>query len=198
MKTALIIIDFQNEFINGKLKINYSENIIKKINKIQSKFDIVCFTKNIFKNINNNELTDIKIKDFGFYCIENSKSSEFPDNLKINTNIFERSYRSYNSDTFCFSSINAKNSHNKTLLDFLKENNIDNIYICGLPGDYSIKDTSLDLIKHFKTYVIIDMIKNLNNNLNDTVNFFLINKIGIINSYDLDMVLKNLNLEKNK
>ncbi len=37
IKTALIVIDLQEEYTNGKLKIPYSSNIINKVNSIQNK-----------------------------------------------------------------------------------------------------------------------------------------------------------------
>ena len=67
IKTALLVVDFQNEFLNGKIPLPYSSSIIEKINKNQSKFDIVCFSKNVFPKMD--KVKDkIVISDTGNYC----------------------------------------------------------------------------------------------------------------------------------
>lgn len=192
IKTALIIIDLQNDFINGNLEIPYSNNLINKINKIQNKFDLVCFSKNISVINKKIKKDDIKICDTDQYCIDGTNGADFPDELKINDNIFVRSY-DYN-----FNALKSKKD-DKYLFDFLKENEITHLFLCGLQGDYSIKYTSMESIKSFKSYVIIDLIKNIYN-MDHTIKFMLKRKINFLNSNDIDIFINGINNEfqKNK
>jgi len=191
MKTALIVIDAQNDYIkeNGILYIPYSINIINVINKIQNNFDIVCFTKNEFEKTNKYITNDIKISDSGQYCIKGTDGVKLHENLITNNNIFIRNYNDSYSVT------NSKNESG-TLLNFLKENGITHVFVCGLPGDYSVKFSLINLNEHFKTYLIIDAIRTLGK-LSVFVNFLSSNKIPFIPSKLLTLFLKNIN-KKNK
>lgn len=183
-KTALIVIDLQKEFINGKLSIPYSENLINKINKINKDFDLVCFSKNVFDDIKNDEKENITISDLGYYCKKDSEYVEFPDNLNINNNVFIRNYGNE------ISAMNSVNKDNVTLIDFLKENGITHVFLAGLPADYSIKYTSLDFMKYFETYIIVDAIKTIND-LNYFIKYCLNKKIFLTNIEDINIIISS-------
>ena len=189
-KTALIIVDLQNEYVNGKLQIPHIQNIIKKINIITNKFDIVCYTKNVFPNKNKKDRKNIKISDSGYYCVEGTYGSQINKNLKINDNIFIRSYNKGFS-----AALSKKDEIN--IKDFLNENNVTDVFICGVPGDYAIKYTSLDLSKNFKTYIIIDLVKTIGK-MNDFVNFLLDHKIQFFATSDLNFINNKIKLNKIK
>jgi len=184
IKTALIVVDLQNDYINGKLHLPYSSNIVNKVNKIEHRFDIVCFVKNIFhqkKEISKN----ITISDTGNYCIDGTKGAEFPNDLKINKNIFIRNY----DDSF--SALKSKNDKDDKLIDFLHDNEITHVFIGGVPGDYSIKYTAMESIGQFKTYIIIDLIKTIGK-MSHFVNYIVSRKIPFVNTSDIDILLKGL------
>jgi len=183
IKTALIVVDLQKEFTDGKLKLPYSSNIVDKVNKVQNKFDVVCFIKNIFPK-RENVLEKVTISDSGHYCIEDTDGANFHPDLKTNDNIFIRNYDEN------FSVMNSKNN-NKSLMDFLNENKITHIFISGVPGDYSIKYSAMESIKYFKTYIIIDMIKTINK-INNFIKYLIIRKIPFTDTEDLDLLLKGL------
>lgn len=183
-KTALIVIDLQEEYTNGKLEIPYSSNIVNKVNSIQNKFDIVCFVKNIFPKREVSKKGKITISDTGHYCVDGTDGVEFSKDLKTNDNIFIRNY----DDSF--SVFNSKNGE-VILTDFLKENGITHLFLSGLPGDYSIKYTALESIDKFKTYIIIDAVKTINK-MNTFVNYIVSRKIPFIDTNDINIVLKGL------
>jgi nicotinamidase/pyrazinamidase len=190
-KTALIVVDLQKEFINGKLSIPYSENLINKINKINKNFDLVCFSKNVFYDIKNDKKENITISDLGYYCKKDTEYVEFPDNLNVNDNIFIRNYGNE------ISAINSINKDNVTLIDFLKENGITHVFLAGLPADYSIKYTSLDFMKHFETYIIVDAIKTIND-LNYFIKYCLNKKIFLTNIEDINIIKNNVKFDNMK
>jgi len=184
IKTALIVIDLQQEYTNGILEIPYSSNIVNKINSIQNKFDIVCFVKNIFPKKELPKKEKITISDTGYYCIEDTDGSNFSENLKTNNNVFIRNYDE------SFGVLNSKNG-DVSLYDFLKKNDITHVFLSGLPGDYSVKYTSLESIDKFKTYIIIDAIKTINK-MDVFINYIISRKIPFIDTNDISMVLKGL------
>jgi len=184
IKTALIVIDLQEEYTNGILEIPYSSNIVSKVNSIKNKFDIVCFVKNIFPKKELPKKERITISDTGYYCIEDTDGAKFPEDLEINDNIFIRNYDE------SFGVFNSKNGE-VCLHDFLKENDITHLFLSGLPGDYSIKYTALESIDKFKTYIIIDAIKTINK-MNIFVDYIVSRKIPFIDTNDISIVLKGL------
>jgi len=193
MKTALIIVDVQNDYIkdNGLIHIPYSINIIDNINNIKDNFDIICFTKNISeKNTLIKNITDIRISDNGFFCVKDTNGSEIHDKLSTtDNNVFIRNYNE------SFSGLLGKNSNNMTLLEYLQNNNITHTFVCGLPGDYSVKYTVIDLLKYFKTYLILDATRTLGK-LNNLIYVLIKNKIPIITTNRIKRFLKQLNTTK--
>jgi len=188
MKTALIVVDLQNEFLNGKMKLPHLDNIVKKINEIQHKFDIVCFTKNITQQEKNVEIKkdNIKISDSGHFCIEGTDGSELIKELNINDNIFIRNY----DENLSIS--NSKNIENKNLIDFLKENGVTHTFLCGSNSDYTIRYSQIDLLKDFKSYILIDLLKTIYL-LDKFVNYLVQNKLPFTNTLLLDKMLKGIN-----
>ena len=184
IKTALIVIDLQKEYTEGKLHIPHSSNIVNKINSIQNKFDIVCFIKNIFPKKDISKKEKITISDTGYYCIDGTDGINFPNDLKTNDNIFIRNYDE------SFGVLNSKNG-NILLYDFLKTNNITHLFLSGLPGDYSIKYTALESTNKFKTYIIIDTIKTINK-MNNFINYIISKKIPFIDTNDINLLIKGL------
>ncbi|MDO5523959.1 MAG: isochorismatase family protein, partial [Bacteroidia bacterium] len=52
--------------------------------------------------------------------------------------------------------------------DYLRENKITNLYVCGLTTDYCVKASAIDSINEgFHTYVITDAVKPVNANPGD-------------------------------
>lgn len=192
IKTALIVIDFQKEFINGKINLPYSENLIYKINSINTKFDLVCFTKNVTnqKPLDSNKLesdtNEILISDVDSYCIENTTGCELADGMEYNKNIFVRNY----SNTFSVKT--SVNSNNETLYQVLNDNEITHVFICGLLSDYSVKYSVYDLMNDYNVYVLIDILKT-KSALQKLINDFLLKKnISIVSSVDINEILNGL------
>ncbi|HOT65641.1 MAG TPA: isochorismatase family protein, partial [Dysgonamonadaceae bacterium] len=52
---------------------------------------------------------------------------------------------------------------NVSLIDYLRKNQIKDLYVCGLATDYCVKATVLDAIENgFHTYVITDAVAAVN------------------------------------
>ena len=132
MNSLLLIIDLQKVFINKNTK-----KLPKKINKIinDKKYNKVAFTR--FNNFNDS----IYVKKLKWKkCIN-------VDDKKImidvgNNNVFNK---------YVYSAVNEE------FIKFIKENNITNIYLCGIDIECCVLKTAFDLFElGYNVYVLKD------------------------------------------
>ena len=132
MKKLLLVIDLEKAFINDNTKyiIDRIESLIKT-----NKFEDIVFTK--FINYNNSIYT----KKLNYYdCID-----EDSNKLVINTS----NHKVINKETYT--------ALNDELKKYIKENNIDKIYLCGIDTECCILKTALDLFENeYDVYVLKD------------------------------------------
>lgn len=203
MKRALFIVDIQNDFCpGGSLAVPFGDKIISDINKIKSKFDIVIASGDahpsdhksfITEHPGTNVLDVVKVngKDmilWPSHCVPGTKGFEFHPDLNLeNVSIF---YKGDNPNEHPFSGFVAINPELGSVEDYLKSQEIDEVYVVGLAGDYCAKETALDCSVFFKTYFIVDLTKfigEMNPNLEQLVK----DDVMIINSEDIDIFLKD-------
>lgn len=132
MKKLLIVIDVQKDFINEK-NIDVLKRIIDLLNS--NKYDDIVFTK----FINSKEsIWYKKLKYEGCLTEEGRKILIDTKNYKI----FEKKIYS----AVCYK-----------LEQFIKENNIDEIYLCGFDTDACVQKTAIDLFeKNYNVFVLKD------------------------------------------
>lgn len=130
----LLVIDLQNEFIN--------ENTDKSIENIKflvnsNRYDKVLFTK----FINNKNNPTYKKLDYRGCMDENSKKICIDIN---NYDVMEKStYTAYNDE----------------LKNYIKKNNIENIYVCGIDIECCVLVTALNLFENnYNVYVLKDYV----------------------------------------
>ncbi len=180
---ALIIVDVQNDFLpGGALAVKDGDEIILIINELQKHFDFIVASqdwhpnnhssfadnnagKNIGEVINLNGVQQIL---WPVHCVQNSKGSEFHKDLiqKNWTAVFQKGT---NPMVDSYSGFYDNNRQGDTGLgNFLKENEINKVYVCGLAADYCVKFTVLDALElGFETVLITDATKAVNLNLGD-------------------------------
>lgn len=172
MKKALILVDLQNDFMpTGALPVAHGDEVIPIANKIQKHFDLIVATqdwhpknhKSFAVNHPGKKAFDV-IDLYGLeqvlwppHCVQYTEGAEFVQAL----------------DTTCINKIIQKgtdweidsysgffdNGHRKKteLKNYLEQQNVTDVYICGIATDYCVKFTALDAIQlGFKTYVIED------------------------------------------
>lgn len=171
-KTALIMVDLQNDFCpGGNLPVPDGDAVIPIANRLQAHFNIVIATKDwhptnhmsFASNHPGHKVGDI-IKVHGFnqilwpdHCVQSSKGSEFHPDLKTDkiTQIF---YKGTDPAVDSYSAF-YDNEHLRAtgLADYLKEAGITDVYIMGLATDYCVKYSCLDAVElGFNVYVIED------------------------------------------
>lgn len=182
-KDALIIVDVQNDFLpGGALAVPKGDEIIPVINAIQDKFDFIVATQDfhpadhksfaannpgrqIGELIDLNGLSQIL---WPVHCVQGTEGAEFSKDLIKKTwrKVFQKGMnREVDSYSGFFD--NAKRG-DTGLSTYLKENQIDRVFICGLALDYCVKFTALDANElEFDTFLLTDATRAVNLNPED-------------------------------
>lgn len=132
MNKLLLIIDVQNGFLNKNTKI-----ILPKIESlVKSKdFEYIAFTRFI------NEINSNWYKKLNYIGCLSKEEQEIPIDTQ-NYKIFDKKI---------YSALNDE------LKNYIKINNIDEIYLCGFDTDACIQKTALDLFENnYDVYVLKD------------------------------------------
>lgn len=132
MNELLLVIDAQNDFINENTKdtLNKIKDLI-----ISKKYQFVVFTKFINSEIN--------ILDKKLGC--EKCMTEYGSNIAIPTD----NYPIFNKTIY--------SALNRQLIDYIRNNNIKKIYLCGFDTDACVSKTAMDLFESgYDVYVLKD------------------------------------------
>ena len=174
---ALIIIDVQNDFIpGGALAVPNGDEIIELINQLQEKFDLVVATQDWHPANHASfaanqpggkefDIIDLNGEDqvlWPVHCIQNSKGAEFHPNLETDKieNIIQKGT---NPEIDSYSGF-YDNAHLKStgLSEYLKEKGADELYFCGLAGDFCVFYSVIDALQEgFSAFLIEDATRSL-------------------------------------
>ena len=180
---ALIVIDVQNDFIpGGALAVKEGDQVVQIINELQQKFDFIVATqdwhpadhgsfaanhaqKSVGEFIELNGVSQIL---WPVHCVQDTKGAEFHPDLKTEKwkAVFKKGS---NPKVDSYSGFFDNNRMGDTgLSSFLKENGIEEVFVCGLATDYCVKFTVLDAISEgFKTTLVADATRAVNIQEND-------------------------------
>jgi len=145
MKTLLLVIDVQNDFVDSN-----NIDILEKINKLidSNKYNEVAFTRFI------NDKKSIWYKKLNYRgCItENGRK------IVIDT----KNYKIF--DKRIYSAVNNE------LEEYIKNNNIEEIYLCGFDTDACVQKTAIDLFeKNYNVFVLKDYCMSYDIELHNTI-----------------------------
>ena len=172
MKSALILVDLQNDFLpGGALAVPHGHEVIPIANQLQPKFDLAVATKDwhpsdhgsFAANHPGKEPGDRIILDgieqilWPVHCVQNTRGAEFAplfDTSHI-AHVFHKGTER-NIDSYSTFFDNAHRRHTG-LAQYLERRGIKEVYLMGLALDYCVKYSALDA-RHLglKTYVIVD------------------------------------------
>lgn len=177
-KTALLIIDMQNDFCppNGSLKVEGGLEVIAVINKIRKshKFDVVALTQDFHPNKHSSFYSNNTEKDgaclFASVELESGPQVLWPDHCVQGTPgaDFHNDLVREDSDIIVQKGLNVKvdsysgffdNNHavKSDLDDKLKAAGVTTVFIGGLAYDYCVGYSALDAAElGYKAYVIED------------------------------------------
>lgn len=154
MKKALLIVDVQNDFCpGGSLAVKEGDKVVPVINKIAKQFDFVISTQDWHP-------TDtVHFEKWPVHCVADTHGSEFHPELETDQIDLKLLKGTENKDDG-YSAFEATNS---SLTDFLKENEIERLYVTGLATDYCVRASALDAVENgLQTYVVTDAIAAVN------------------------------------
>lgn len=172
MSKALLMVDLQNDFCHGgSLAVPGGDEVIPLANQLQETFDHVIATQDWHPHDHTSfaanhasysvgdviEVEHIQQILWPVHCVQNTKGAEFHGDLHIDKikKIFHKG-TDKNIDSY---SAFFDNAHLKStgLVDYLREQQIDEVYIMGLATDYCVKFSALDAAHlGLKVYVIQD------------------------------------------
>jgi nicotinamidase/pyrazinamidase len=177
-RDALLIVDVQNDFLpGGALAVSSGDLIIPLVNLIQSKFDFIVASQDFHpadhKSFAANN-SDRKVGDiidlngldqflWPVHCVQGTDGADFSKAL-IQENWNKIFQKGMNPEVDSYSGFfdNAKRG-DTGLAKFLRENQIERVFICGLALDYCVKFTALDALNEgFETFLITDATRPVN------------------------------------
>ncbi len=150
----LLIVDVQNDFCpGGALAVNNGDRVVPVINQIINEFDFVIASKDWHPE------ETIHFDNWPVHCVRNTKGAELHPDLKADK-IGQILLKGTGNRNDGYSAFEATNIF---LEKFLKEKEINELFVTGLATDYCIKATAIEAIeKGFNTFVITDAIKAVN------------------------------------
>ena len=170
---ALILVDLQNDFApGGALPVAGGDAFIPRLNEIQPRFDLVVATQdwhprdhgsfaanhpgaNVYDVI---DLQGLEQTLWPVHCVQGTPGAAFIPSL--DTSRIARVFRKGTDpkvDSYSGFFDNGRR-HATGLDEYLRDRNVDTVYVCGLATDYCVKATALDARRlNLATYLIEDL-----------------------------------------
>jgi nicotinamidase/pyrazinamidase len=199
---ALIVVDYQNDFVEGgSLEVKGGKAILPNINNLIEQFDLVIYTKDwhpkdhksFASNHKNKQpfeekkVNGIKQILWPDHCIQNTQGADFVEGLNIHKNMYIFK-KGLDKEVDSYSAFIDNNNNNDTgLNDFLKERNIETVIICGLAGDVCVFATAKDAKKRdFNVIVVEDAIACVDPNFD--MYEYTKEGIGVLETEDIKLI----------
>lgn len=176
-RSALIVVDVQNGFTpGGNLAVDQADQIIPAINQLAQSFDNVIITQdwhpsNHISFASNHEhkqpFETIQL-DYGTqvlwpsHCVQGTHDAELHPNLNIPTAqlIIRKGFHAHIDSYSAFREADHKTTTG--LAGYLKERDIDTVFVVGIATDFCVAWTAIDAAKlGFKSFVIADACKGI-------------------------------------
>lgn len=155
MKRALIVVDVQNDFIDGPMKVNGAKDIIPVINSMIEHFDTLIITKDW------HPYDHCSFKENGGewpkHCIASTHGAKVHEELKVRPGAYYVN-KANNSDIEQYSAFYDAEGNDTGLSNLLKKSlGVDTVYICGLTTDYCVQHTAIDAFRcGLETHVVLN------------------------------------------
>ena len=181
---ALLVVDIQNDFCpGGALEVKNGDQVIPVANALMELFHLVVATQdwhpaNHLSFAANHpwrkpgqviDLNGLEQILWPIHCVQGSYGAEFAPGL--NTEAFDRIFQKGTDPGIDSYSGFFDNGHRQStgLGEYLKEQQVDAVYIVGLAADVCVKYTVLDALElGFTTYLVTDGTRGVNLNPGDT------------------------------
>lgn len=171
MKKALIVVDVQNDFVEGgSLAVTGGEAVSHKIASFikqqKQDYDVIAFTKDWHKpwpDTNGGHFSETPdfVNNWPIHCVEYTEGAKFHWAI-------EHAHEALATDHIVFKKGNGRpdysgfqgyNDKGSDLLMFLIRFGIEAVDVVGIAGDYCVAETALDAIVYgFKTRIIPELV----------------------------------------
>lgn len=165
-KSALIIVDVQNDFCpGGSLAVPFGDEVVVPLNDMTVYALDDWDNWDIFASRDWHPAVTNHFKDYGgmwpTHCVARTNGAEFHPNLFIAA--AQVVSKGTEKDENAYSAFQGNFSSSETLEGYLKRVKIKALYIGGLATDYCVKETVLDALKlGFKVFLLEDAIRAVN------------------------------------
>jgi nicotinamidase/pyrazinamidase len=175
MRKALIIVDMQNDFVEGgSLAVNGGWKIADRINTYVTKwahlYDSIVFTKdwhNSPPDTNGGHFSDNPdfVDSWPVHCVAGTDGAEFVsviqdiwDGLSQNGIITSDNLFYKGQGKPDYSGFQGYNKSNISLHTFLNRAKVYAVDIVGIAGDYCVKHTALDAQQYYRVNILPDLV----------------------------------------
>ncbi len=181
---ALILVDIQNDFLpGGALEVPNGDKILPLVNALQPIFPLVVATQDWHPSDHGSFAANHPGKEPGelidlhgltqvlwpVHCVGGTDGAEFSEELDLS--YVKRIFPKGTDPAIDSYSGFFDNGHRKAtgLEDYLRDQQVEEVYIVGLATDYCVKFTALDAkASGFRTFVIEDATRGVNLSQHDT------------------------------
>lgn len=188
MKSALIVVDMQRDFMpGGALSVPDADLILPKINKLMELFSLVIATKDFhpkghvsFASSHSGKKIGDSIEVQGKkqilwpeHCVQASSGSAFDPRLHVES-IHEVIHKGTHKEIDSYSAF-FDNAHNRPtgLGEYLKKQGITHVFFCGVATEYCVLFSALDALElGLSVCVIQDACKGIDLKIGDTEKAF--------------------------
>jgi nicotinamidase/pyrazinamidase len=174
---ALVIVDLQNDFVpGGALPVPKGNEITPTVNRLQQLFEVVVATQDWHppehgsfavnhrgkKPGDTVELSGLPQKLWPVHCVQGTPGAQFIPGLDTSrvAKVFQKG-TDPDIDSYSGFYDNARRK-STGLEEFLREKNVEEVFVVGLATDFCVKFTTLDSVAlGFKTHLIQDACRGL-------------------------------------
>jgi nicotinamidase/pyrazinamidase len=150
--TSLLVVDFQNDFVNGSLPVPGAEKIIPAVNNWIRSFD--AFGRPVFFSQDWHPQDSTHFQEWPRHCVMDTKGAQIHDGLYLppKSPVYRvRKGMGINDPGYSAMSGRALNvvdpvSRSFDFLDVLNDTSTAALFICGIATDYCVRETVLDAI----------------------------------------------------
>lgn len=157
---ALLVVDMQNDFMpGGTLAVSGGDEIIPLINRLLTGFSTRVFTRDWHpaNHISFSASPAFKDGSWPAHCVQGTRGAEFHPDLQ-SSSVDKLVSKAEAPDKEAYSGF-----QNTDLTPWLKQRNIQRVFVTGVAMEYCVKATALDALRSgFKVWLIQDAVRGIN------------------------------------
>lgn len=147
---ALLIVDVQNDFCpGGALAVPNGDRVVPVINGLMDHFGVIVASRDWHPR------DSMHFKAWPVHCVQGTRGAEFHPGLQ-SKRIGQQLLKGTGIDDDGYSAYEATNAD---LESYLKQHQVDELYVVGLATDYCVKHSALDAARRgLRTIVVTDAV----------------------------------------